>query len=275
MKLITKNIEKKVLITILTALKENNYMQAVESLPIALDAMYNKIPDKKRISYGRVYTIRTLTDYLYRQILENDLPLFNTARIIFNNSPEHRCIGVGLGLFAAAGIRDFSKVLTYFETAADHENWEVREFAQMYFRKIIKAHPEKSQEYLLKKASSKKPNIRRFVAETLRPVQENRWMHKVPDYSLMVLAKLFKEPHIYVRTAVGNNLSDLARRNPDMIYKLVKILVYSRDKYSFWIAYRACRNLVKHDPLRVMDVLDVNEYKYKNRRYLRIHYEGD
>ena len=34
---------------------------------------------------------------------------------------------------------------------------------------------------------------------------------------------------------------------------------------SYWIAYRACRNLVKADPVRVMDLLRVDEYSYKKR----------
>ena len=52
-----------------------------------------------------------------------------------------------------------------------------------------------------------------------------------------------------------------------MVYKLVKELVASGDKNSYWIAYRACRNLVKKEPDKVMNVLKIDEYKYKNRTY--------
>jgi hypothetical protein len=69
---------------------------------------------------------------------------------------------------------------------------------------------------------------------------------------------------------VGNNLSDLARRLPDLVYDLVRELVDSGDENSYWIAYRACRNLVKADPVRVMDLLAVDEYRYKKRNYQRI-----
>lgn len=36
---------------------------------------------------------------------------------------------------------------------------------------------------------------------------------------------------------------DLARRLTDLVYDLVKELVDSGDKNSYWIAYRACGNL--------------------------------
>jgi 3-methyladenine DNA glycosylase AlkC len=72
---------------------------------------------------------------------------------------------------------------------------------------------------------------------------------------------------------VGNNLSDLARQLPDLVYDLVEELVGSGDKNSFWIAYRACRNLVKTEPIRVLDLLKTDEYKYKDRVYKRSDYQ--
>ena len=72
---------------------------------------------------------------------------------------------------------------------------------------------------------------------------------------------------------MGNNLSDLARQLPNLVYDLVKELVDSKDKNSYWIAHRACRNLVKKEPIIVMDLLKVDEYKYKNRIYRRSDYK--
>jgi 3-methyladenine DNA glycosylase AlkC len=77
----------------------------------------------------------------------------------------------------------------------------------------------------------------------------------------------------YPRTAVGNNLSDLAQLLPDIVYGLVRELVDSGDKNSYWIAYRACRNLVKTEPIRVLDLLKTDEYKYKDRVYKRSDYQ--
>jgi hypothetical protein len=71
-----------------------------------------------------------------------------------------------------------------------------------------------------------------------------------------------------LRPEKTKNLSNLARKLPDLVYGLVKELVGSGDKNSYWIAYRACRNLVKKDPLRVMDLLKVDEI-YKRDDYQR------
>lgn len=68
---------------------------------------------------------------------------------------------------------------------------------------------------------------------------------------------------------MGNNLSDLARRLPEKVFTIVDELVQSKDKNAYWIAYRACRNLIKKEPKRVMDLLKIDEYRYKKRVYYR------
>jgi 3-methyladenine DNA glycosylase AlkC len=74
---------------------------------------------------------------------------------------------------------------------------------------------------------------------------------------------------------VGNNLSDLARHLPNLVFELVEELVASGDRNSYWIAYRACRNLVKKEPTKVMNLLHVDEYRYKKRVYRRSDYPRD
>ena len=98
----------------------------------------------------------------------------------------------------------------------------------------------------------------------------NRWLHNEPQSSLDVLGLMFSEPHPYPRTSVGNNLSDLSRRNPELIFRVVGELVANDDKNSAWIAHRACRNLVKIDPVRVLDLLGLDQYHYKDRHFSRI-----
>ena len=131
------------------------------------------------------------------------------------------------------------------------------------------------KEYLLQIVKSEDTNIRRFVSETLRPVRENQWFYKNSDYPLSILKNIFKESLPYPRTSVGNNLSDLARKLPELVYDLVKELIDSGDKNSYWIAYRACRNLVKREPIKVMDLLKVDVYKYKKRIHKRSDYQGN
>jgi 3-methyladenine DNA glycosylase AlkC len=274
MNILNAEVERKIQEGIIKPALAGEYAVAIGNISPIADELYANIPDNKRISYGIVHVVKTLSEYLYTHLVEIDAPVYLIASHMFKKSDDFKGKGVSLGMLSFYGLGDYKKVLPYFESAAASSDWEVRELAQMFFRKLIKKHPGEMKEYLLKLVKSKDANIRRFVAETLRPVQENRWFYKNPDYPLPILRNMFKESSPYPRTSVGNNLSDLARGLPDLVYDLVKELVDSGDKNSYWIAYRACRNLVKKEPVKVMDLLKVDEYKYKKRIHKRSGYPG-
>ena len=275
MEILNREIEKKIQHDIIRPVLDKKYDLVIRNIPGIIDKLYANIPDNKRISYGRVYTIKILSEYLYNRFIELDVQTFEVASNIFNKSDDFKSKGVSLGVLSFYGLNDFKKVLTYFESAAVSSNWDVRELSVILFRKLIKKYPDEMKEYLLQIVKSEDANIRRFVSETLRPVRENQWFYKNPDYPLSILKNMFKESSSYPRTSVGNNLSDLARRLPELVYGIVKELVDSRGKNSYWIAYRACRNLVKREPIKVMDLLRVDEYKYKKRIYKRSDYQGN
>jgi len=269
MNLLTSKLETKIQNEILVPAIRGDYALASKYIDPVLQELYANIPENKRISYGRVHTIKVLAKYLCAHFSEVKAPVFEIGSQLYTASETNWRKGVALGILANYGIHDYESVLPYFESAAGSQDWDLREHAQMFFRRLIKAYPAEMQAFLLRLAKSEDLNLRRFVSETLRPVQENKWFYKDPDYSLTVLRHLFKEHAAYPRTSVGNNLSDLARRLPELVYGLVEELVASGDKNSYWIAYRACRNLVKKEPLRVMDLLGVDEYKYKKALYKR------
>jgi 3-methyladenine DNA glycosylase AlkC len=241
----------------------------VANIPLVLDGLYAAIPDNKRISHGRYYTIKILGEYLYTELLSAGTDVFDIGVKIFNQGTEFRTYGVALSVLSFYGLGDVQRILPYFEKAAASEHWEAREFAASFFKKLIREHPVKMRTYLLTLVMSEDSNIRRFVSETLRPVVDNRWLNDDPQYSLGILRHLFRESVAYPRTSVGNNLSDLARRNPDLIYTIVGELVAMEDKHAYWIAHRACRNLVKKEPEKVMGLLSVDEYRYKGRVHRR------
>ncbi len=264
MNLIDQNIEKEIQDQIIVTISKNDIIKSVDGIETVLRKLYDLIPDNKRISYGRVHTVKVLSKHLFEKS-----PNLENTKNIFDSTSNWYAKATTLGVLSYFALEDYVLILPYFEKAASDENWDVREMAQMFFRKVIKKYPDEMQKYLLKLVKSKDENIRRFVSETLRPVQENKWFHKQIDYSLKILKYLFKEKAAYPRTSVGNNLSDIARQNPELVYQIVKELVDFGDKNSYWIAYRACRNLVKKEPIRVMDLLQINEYKYKNNKYIR------
>ena len=265
---INPSIQEHIRADILYPLQQSNYQAALQAMVEILDQLHANIPESKRTSFGVVFTTKVLAESLYIQLAEGQADIFKISSRLFMDSRDHRCTGVALGILASYGLgQNFSQVLPYFELAAASNNWELREYTQMFFRRLIKPHPQGAKATLLRLVHSEDANVRRFVSETLRPVQENRWFYGHPEYSLEVLQHLFRERAAYPRTSVGNNLSDLARRLPDLVYNLVAELVESGDNNSYWIAYRACRNLVKKDPQKVMALLRVKQYNYKDRNY--------
>jgi 3-methyladenine DNA glycosylase AlkC len=269
LELLNSEIEAKIKQDIIAALLQKKYDSAVPHVLAVLDALYSSIPSSKRASFGRVYTIQELSKYLFSRLTEANAPVYEVASEMFQRSGACGSKGVALEILSWYGIDDYERVLPFFEAAASSPSWDTREFAQVFFRKIIQKKPEEVKAYLLKLAVSKDPNRRRFVAETLRPVRENRWFYKHPEYPLSILRLLFRESSAYPRASVGNNLSDLAWHLPELVFGLVKELVESGDRNSYWIAYRACRNLVKTEPAMVMNLLRVNDYKYKQKVYTR------
>ncbi len=275
MKILTPAIAARIHSGIIDSIVGRQYYRASQEISKVLIELHASIPKENRVSYGIVYTIKVLSEYLYTQLTRIGAPVYEIAGTIFQESNDTKPKCVALGMMSFYGLGSLKETLGYFEAAAASADWEMREIAQMLFRKLIAKHPTEVREFLLKLTVSPDANLRRFIAETLRPVQENKWFYRDPEYPLSILRNLFKESSPFPRTSVGNNLSDLARRLPDTVYALVKELVDSGDDNSYWIAYRACRNLVKLEPVRVMNLLKVDQYQYKKRIYRRGDYQRD
>ena len=269
MKLLSARLEKGIDKEIIENIVKGKYNLAVKNIEVFFDKLYKKIPAKKRISYGRVHVIKILSKYIFDKLSEKGSVNFEVAADLYENSNDFKSKGVSLGIISFCGIEEPKRTLPYFVSAADSPDFDTREMAQMFFRKIIKEHPPTAKKILLNLVNSSYSNIRRFVAETLRPVKENKWFHERPEYPLSILRNLFKENSAYPRTSVGNNLSDLAKRNPELVYKLIGELVESGNENSYWIAYRACRNLAKKDKNKVLNLLKIDAYIYKNKTYTR------
>lgn len=265
MELLTTHIKKLIYVGIIAGVKKSDYVSASNEITKIIEQMHDSIPEDKRISFGIVHTVKELGQFLYNAFGEKDINLFSVSSALFDSGVTSECKAVAICILSFYGLEEPEKVFPYFEAAANDDDWELREISQILFRKLIKKHPDKVKKFLLKMVKSANLNCRRFAGETLRPVCENKWFYKNPEYSLSIIKHLFMEGKAYPRTSVGNNLSDLARHLPDLVYNIVEELVDSSDKNSYWIAYRACRNLVKKEPEKVMRLLNVTSYKYKDR----------
>jgi len=275
MDLITNTIKQKIQNLILENLFKKKINETEKYIAEVLDILYENIPDNKRISYGAYYIIKVLSKFIYEGLGNKKELVYQSLEHVLELNRDYRvscvCLGI-LSWYANENSTYIKKIVPFFKDSAIDEDWKMRETSAGFFHSMIKHHPEIMKSYLEIFSTDLNPKLRRFASETLRPVAENRWIQKKPDYSLSILRGMFTESSAYPRTSVGNNLSDLARKNPDLIFDIVKDLVQSGNKNSYWIPYRTCRNLVKKKPIKVMDLLLVDEYKYKKNRYKRIDY---
>jgi 3-methyladenine DNA glycosylase AlkC len=269
MKLSFSEEEKRSVQVIIAHLTREHTAQGLEKLRALKYELYAAIPAHQRQSRGITWVLQRISQIF---VMECDDPkqIRALADILHGSlSPDDMLVGIPIFLMAEYGKTDPSNVLDYFAQVAVSEDWVVREFAAAGLRKLIGPCCEVVLPWMKKAVQSDNPRLRRLVSEALRPVTENQWLNNEPETSLGILRLLFREAHPYPRTSVGNNLSDLARRNPDLILKIVKELVRSGDENSYWIAYRACRNMVKQNPEKIMNLLGVDEYHYKDRHFYR------
>lgn len=241
-----------------------------------ISIIHKDIPEKKRISTGRYSIVKALGSEIYHHLkdAEIDIQKFSTGLFgIQDIDPFVRSTAVQLFSLIGMESGDLKTILPVFEKSAADDDWIVRECSSGLVRKLTKKYPDEMRAWYLNLVQSKDPNQRRFVSESLRPVVENKWFQKDPEYALGIMQNLYYESDPYPRTSVGNSFSDWLRVDENIAWPIVKDLAENGDKNSHWIAYRACRNLVKKEPLKVMDLLGVEEYKYKSRVHRKADYQ--
>jgi 3-methyladenine DNA glycosylase AlkC len=254
---------------IVAGLIQGRLTLGAERLETLKSEIYAAIPDNKRRSRGITWVVQRICKLLLA-VCEGESDAREVGMKLYEQIERRdKLIGVPIFLMAEYGKSHFGEVVAFFEEVADSEDWEVREFAAGGFQKLLRPNKTEALSWLRRAATSRSPNVRRFVSEMLRPVSTGRWLIQEPEYSLNVLRLMFREVHPYPRTSVGNNLSDLSKHHPDLIFLVVEELVATGDENSYWIAYRACRNLVREYSERVMDLLGVDEYHYKDRHFYR------
>jgi hypothetical protein len=82
MNLLTPAIEEKVQSSIIDSIGRKEYHQASRQISEILVELHASIPDKKRVSYGIVYTIKVLGEYLYTQLARTGAPIHEVAGVL-------------------------------------------------------------------------------------------------------------------------------------------------------------------------------------------------
>lgn len=255
--------------TILTLLENGELTQGLDALRTLKQEIHAAIPERQRQSRGITWVVQQIAQLITAECGRPE-QIRDIADLLDKNlRTDDLLMGIPIFLMAEYGKTHPQDVLDYFTRMGSSEDWIVREFAAAGVRRFIKPCRDVILPWFEKLARGDQSRLRRMVSEALRPVTENHWLREEPETSLDILRILFREADPYPRTSVGNNLSDLAHYHPDRILEIVQELVASGDENSYWIAYRACRNMVKKEPERIMDVLKVDEYHYKDRHFYR------
>jgi 3-methyladenine DNA glycosylase AlkC len=270
-KLISKIHEEK-LTGIVEKITICDFSEIVHDLQNSTEQIHQDIPEKKRISYGRYNIIKNIGIFMYPFLEKSERDILQFAsKLVDYESNDPFITSLGVQIYSIYGEKsgELDIVVPLFENIATNDNWIVRECSTGFFRKLIKSFPDKIHSWYKKMVQSKHPMKRRFAIESLRPVVENHWLKKNPEYAFSILELMYKENSEYPRTSVGNSLSDWMRIDEKRTLDVVKKLADNGNKDSYWIAYRACRNLVKKDVELVMDILKIDRYKYKDRKFDR------
>jgi 3-methyladenine DNA glycosylase AlkC len=249
-----------------------NIEETARELTILVRKIREEIPEKKRISYGRYSIIKKAGKEIHSILKQEGVDINEFCESLFALR-EHdefiRSAAVRIMAVEAEATGDLRASLDLFKQAAEETQWIIRECSAGFVRPLAVKYPEELHSWYMHAVKSDSPLLRRFASESLRPVVEFKKMHNNPDFFFSVIENLFEESVDYPRTSAGNSLSDWMRINPEYTLPIVKKLATSGNKNSYWIAYRACRNYIKTHKEEVMDLLDIDEYKYKSKVYRR------
>lgn len=197
-----------------------------------LDREYEMIPQKERIAKGTVYISKYVAKeiFLYlNSILTftfNDFIEFIKKSFTYgekNNSLllKHFSLLI-LSEYLSHHPDKFHNIIPLIEKYANHEDWTIRETITHTIKSGLKKNRKITLIYLSKLSENENENLRRLAAESLRPTSEIKWLRDTQKNKeiLKILSKMKKDPSIYVRKAVGNNLKDQSKYMPELILNL-------------------------------------------------------
>ncbi|MHA2139808.1 MAG: DNA alkylation repair protein [Candidatus Hodarchaeales archaeon] len=192
---------------------------------------YNTIPTKERIGKGRFFIAKVSAKGIISLISHHhENILFESVHRLFLFAEKHDypflryfCL-VLAGEIAVLSNDLLSKIFDLTLKWVDHPDWEVRETAGYIIRRGLKYQPEFVLSALDSWITSPSENVRRAVAESLRPLAEIKWLRDPVknDQILILLSQLKCDSSAYVRTSVGNNLKDLTKYMPEKILALAE-----------------------------------------------------
>jgi 3-methyladenine DNA glycosylase AlkC len=268
-----------------------------------IDMEYANLPENERIGKGAVFICRpaasSLATYFRERTSGHEIQPTEVVAFVdaLFKTPENRPrpFGKYIAVFLLA---EFTRQSTAWFAAceplviswASSPDWEIREMALEPLLHAVQRYPE----FILPRChvwqQSPDENIRRFVAEGLRPRIGTKWLRDPAKNApvIEILGMLRHDPAEYVRKSVGNNIKDLSKYMPAVVLDIAAQWMHqegievtpdlaSRSKADLgpdafalvWILKQGLRWLNERNPEyhdRIAGVLGTDYVRYFNEK---------
>lgn len=198
--------------------------------------------------------------------LAKHLPLdFRRAAEILVSSmgPKHdRTEGFGMGpfLYLPYAFYIAEHGLNYWEESMQAQYELTQRFtAEFSIRPFLIRYPEKTLGRLMAWTTDPSVHVRRLVSEGTRP--RLPWAQRLPQFQkdprpvLKLLEKLKDDPEIYVRRSVANNLNDIGKDNPDILFEVTERWRNNASPHRDALIRHALRSVIKAGQPRALAIL--------------------
>jgi 3-methyladenine DNA glycosylase AlkC len=274
---------------------QNFDVSQIELLKLFLQHEFDTIPAKERIGKGMVYIVKIVANVLYQSIRTTHFKLKardlgsqdfieGVLKLVNALEADPEMLRMAIHLIANLASESFHPTVKKIEQWALNEQWEIQENACHAVMSGLQTQRTQTLQQLRQWAQHPHAQLRRLVAESLRPKAEIKWLRDPTQNAevLEILTILNHDPSIYVRKSVGNNLKDLTKYIPATILDLIEgwlakkgMLNEKEQKNLIWTIFHALRWLKARNPEyhdRIKDLIGENYLHYydekKNRRAL-------
>ncbi|MDQ6978159.1 MAG: DNA alkylation repair protein [Ghiorsea sp.] len=185
--------------------------------------------------------MRHITESLHQCLpdYKQAIPILKAASSQFSNTFTHMFFPEYAELY---GLNEFDISMNALEHFTQYSS---SEFA---IRPFIIQYPEKTMQQMKIWATHKNEHVRRLASEGCRP--RLPWAMQLPAFvqdpspALEILEQLKHDESLYVRRSVANNLNDIAKDHPQLVYDIAKSWL-GFDADTDWLVKHACRTLLK------------------------------
>lgn len=148
--------------------------------------------------------------------------------------------------------------LDHYQTSVDAlGSFTAYASSEFAVRPFIKRYPQPMMEQMSDWANSDNEHQRRLASEGCRP--RLPWAMALPEFQrdpgpvLPILEALKNDPSDYVRRSVANNLNDISKDHPQLVYEIAERWLGS-SKETDRLVRHACRSLLKQGHSKVMQL---------------------